>query len=130
MQDRLSKGSMVAFCLDGKSSDFLRSKGGLPVGRGQCGNHPYLFKKVYGVPGDYVSQDKFIFINRAKIPGVVVSGDKDLREAFKPLQTDYLLSKDQYLLISTDHPNSFDSRYFGPVNRSKIYYKVIPIWTV
>jgi len=125
-----TKGDVVAFCLNDESSAFLRSRGGIPVKHGQCGDHPYLFKKVYGVPGDHISQNKSVFVNRVKIPGVFITGDKAFKKAFGPLTADYRLAKDQFFLISADHPNSFDSRYFGAVNKGRIFHKVVPIWTV
>ena len=126
---RLTKGSIVAFCLDDKSSDFLRKRGGIPVNNGRCGDYPYLLKKIYGVPGDYVSQGKSVFVNRVKIPGVVINRNEDFEKTFGPLTTNYRLMEGQYLLISAEHPDSFDSRYFGPVNRDKIYHGAVPIWT-
>jgi conjugative transfer signal peptidase TraF len=39
------------------------------------------------------------------------------------------LSSDELFLLSTTHPASFDSRYFGPVSRQLVIGRAIPIWT-
>lgn len=41
----------------------------------------------------------------------------------------YRLRPDQLLLIAPSHPDSFDSRYFGPVDRSQILGRAAPMWT-
>ncbi|HYM35081.1 MAG TPA: S26 family signal peptidase [Steroidobacteraceae bacterium] len=39
------------------------------------------------------------------------------------------LAADEVLLLSTTSDASFDSRYFGPVHRSAILGRAIPVWT-
>lgn len=39
------------------------------------------------------------------------------------------LNSDELFLLSTTHPASFDSRYFGPVSRQLVIGRAIPIWT-
>ncbi len=49
---------------------------------------------------------------------------------FNPCGTFYCLYKipeNQYFVVGT-HKDSYDSRYFGPVNADKIAAKLLPIW--
>jgi conjugative transfer signal peptidase TraF len=39
------------------------------------------------------------------------------------------LGADELLLISRDHIDSFDSRYFGPIRMGAVMGKVSPVWT-
>lgn len=39
-----------------------------------------------------------------------------------------VLTSDEVLLLSTSSDASFDSRYFGPVHRSAVIGRAIPIW--
>ncbi len=41
----------------------------------------------------------------------------------------YRLRAGQLFLIAPSHPDSFDSRYFGPVDRSQILGRAAPMWT-
>ena len=41
----------------------------------------------------------------------------------------YRLRPDQLFLIAPSHPDSFDSRYFGPVERGQILGRAVPLWT-
>jgi len=39
------------------------------------------------------------------------------------------LTSDELFLLSLTNPASFDSRYFGPILRSSVIGKAIPLWT-
>lgn len=41
----------------------------------------------------------------------------------------YRLRPDQLFLIAPSHPDSFDSRYFGPVSQSQVLGRATPLWT-
>lgn len=41
----------------------------------------------------------------------------------------YRLRPDQLFLLAPSHPDSFDSRYFGPVSRTQILGTATPLWT-
>lgn len=83
-----------------------------------------LMKHVMAVPGDQVCyRSKSLWINNqrtAPIYHFYAPGKRlpqyHFCEKLKP---------DQYLLISTKVKESFDSRYFGPINRKKIIGEAI-----
>jgi type IV secretory pathway protease TraF len=35
----------------------------------------------------------------------------------------------ELFLLNSSHPASFDSRYFGPLDRSFVIGKAVPLWT-
>lgn len=39
------------------------------------------------------------------------------------------LERDELFLMGNELPNSFDSRYFGPVNAAQILGRAVPLWT-
>jgi len=78
-----------------------------------------MLKYVVGIPGDYVCQNKkWIYINNHKFAPIY--------QEYKPgkkLPNNHFcgkLKKHQYLLMSTKVKDSFDGRYFGPVNDDRI----------
>ncbi|MGD9153313.1 MAG: signal peptidase I [Gammaproteobacteria bacterium] len=81
-----------------------------------------MLKYVVGIPGDYVCQNKkWIYINNQKIAPIYQEykpGKKLPNNCFCGK-----LKKHQYLLMSTKLKNSFDGRYFGPVNDDRIIGK-------
>ncbi|NCX93414.1 MAG: signal peptidase I [Gammaproteobacteria bacterium] len=88
--------------------------------------HSWLFKIVYGVPGDQVCvQSGWVWINHQKIAPVL---KEYAPNKFLP-ETHFcgVLPKDQYWLMSTHVSRSFDSRYFGPVPRENIRGRAIAI---
>ena len=66
--------------------------------------------------------------------GVVVNGE--LIDNSKPMSASYISTKREgiveeggVLLVSTTHPNSIDSRYFGPLNlRDSNAQTIVPVW--
>lgn len=39
------------------------------------------------------------------------------------------LERDEFFVLMTSVPASFDSRYFGPIGRAAIVGRVVPLWT-
>ena len=102
------------------------------LSRGDCesGLMP-LIKKVFGVAGDYVSMNNF---------GVNVNNDfrvinskpilVDVEGRNLPLIKNGFIKKGYYLLLSDYNERSFDSRYFGTIERSNILYNVKPLMVI
>lgn len=92
--------------------NFLLQKKWLP-------KHGLMLKYAVGIPGDYVCQDaKWIYINSHKFAPIY----QEYKPGKKLPNTNFCgeLKKHQFLLMSTKLKNSFDGRYFGPVNDDRI----------
>lgn len=105
------KGSMVSFC-----SPIPHPS----IGHGPCPNGSMpLVKRVVGVAGDFVmATDAGIEIN-----GLPVQNSRPLDlnargSALPHLRGSFGLKQGE-IWVAGEHPNSFDSRYFGPVKMPK-----------
>ena len=82
----------------------------------------YFLKRIIGLPGERVkiSGGQVIIYNDRYPEGITIN------EEYLPknLSTDgekiVVLNKDQYFVLGDNRPNSYDSRRFGPVDRSLI----------
>lgn len=102
------RGSMVAFC-----SPISHSS----IGRGPCpdGSMP-LIKRVAGVANDLVAAtDAGIEINGQPVPNSKPL-DLDTQGSALPHLRGLFKLKQGEIWTAGEHANSFDSRYFGPVN--------------
>lgn len=86
-----------------------------------------LVKRVTAMEGDHVcAHEKAVFIN-----GVKVAQRRESDSAGHPLShwsaCRKLLAGEVFLLA--DAPDSFDSRYFGPVNSTALIGRLEPLWT-
>jgi len=105
------KGSMTSFC-----SPISHSS----IHRGSCpdGSMP-LIKRVVGVAGDLVTAtDAGIEINGLPVPNSRPL-DLDARGSALPHLRGTFNLKQGEIWTAGEHPNSFDSRYFGPVKIPK-----------
>ncbi len=87
----------------------------------------YSFIKVIaGVPGDQINitEDK-LFIN-GLYAGPVHCQDSKGRPLSRVMTERYHLQKDWYF-VTTPHPRSYDSRYYGPVHFSQLKIAT-PLW--
>lgn len=93
------------------------------IGAGFCpGDYGYLMKQVAAVENDMVTvADEGVRINGDLLP---MSAPHRSDKAKRPLPqyriSDYLLGRDEVLLMADKSATSFDSRYFGPVHRSQL----------
>jgi conjugative transfer signal peptidase TraF len=122
-------GDLVAFCPTSAVAKYGMARGYLDPGRCPSGSVP-LIKRLAAAAGDQVA------IGPA---GVVVDG-KVLKES-KPLARDGLgrplpqlrlsatLAGSQVLLMSDYEGASFDSRYFGPLERAGVLRAMRPVLT-
>ena len=90
------------------------------------GKNMRMMKHVLALPGDNVcNKNNTLLINQHLIGKVY--------HHYSPhhllLQRQFCghLAKNQYLVISTFSPRSFDSRYFGPISRQQIQYQGIKL---
>ncbi len=93
----------------------------------------YIFtKRVVGLPGDYIIQDKTHLILKTQngafaITLPLLTQSKE-GQPLTPLSHDVV--PQGYFFVTGDHLRSFDSRYeeFGLVKREKIYGKALLKW--
>lgn len=78
-----------------------------------------LMKYVMAMPGDMVcKKNGFFWIRHRKIGKVYRYYAPQKLLPSRPFCG--ILKNNQYLLVSTKNPHSFDSRYFGPIDRQSI----------
>lgn len=91
-----------------------------------------LCKPVAGVPGDTVhkGQDSIQILTKGTTTLKVVVADSDLKG--RPLSTEALqdgaVAQGTVVLLAPRYPNSFDSRYVGPVFTTELTHEVWPLW--
>jgi len=87
----------------------------------------YYIKRIIGLPGDHVSlRNGDVFVNGA------ITSDKYFSlgvDTFPASQTDFSLTEDQFFVMGDNRAMSFDSRNWGPLERSDIIGFVrIRVW--
>jgi conjugative transfer signal peptidase TraF len=105
------RGSLVSFC-----SPISHPS----IGRGSCpdGSMP-LIKRVVGVAGDRVTaSDAGIEVNGQPVPNSRPMDLYSKGSALPHLRGVFILKQGE-IWVAGEHPNSFDSRYFGPVKVTK-----------
>ena len=112
--DTPQKGDLVAFCLGGKAAKLAAERQYLHFG--SCSNslRP-LLKRLAGMPGEQVDFDSLIF----------QAMDSEARAMPLALHTGII--PDGMGLVLSEHPGSFDSRYFGFVPLEKLQ-RVEPVY--
>jgi conjugative transfer signal peptidase TraF len=102
------------------------------IGAGSCPNHSQpLLKPVAAVPGDTVTlSPQGVRVNRTWLPhSPILSKDS----AGRPLSHwpfgQYAVRSGEVWLLSTHSRQSYDSRYFGPMDEAQITTTVTPLWT-
>jgi conjugative transfer signal peptidase TraF len=110
--------------------DQAKARGYIGAGFGP-GEYQFLIKRMVATAGDDVTIDS---------SGVYVDGrllensrPQTVDGAGRPMQqcslTRYHLSGSEILLMSDYNPQSFDSRYFGPIDGQQIQSVVVPVLT-
>ena len=83
-----------------------------------------LLKHVMGVPGDFVcNSGGSILVNHQKVGSVYEFYAPNKKLPKRSFCT--VLQQNQYLLLSDSIERSFDSRYFGPVDKGNIIGKSV-----
>lgn len=113
------KGQLAMFCLeDTEQTRTARSRRYLKFGFCPGYTMP-LVKRVFGVSGDVVSVDESVFINSEPVPNTNLMKMDAQGRALYPYQGG-ILTPGEYFLLSDYSPYSFDSRYFGPIEKSQL----------
>ena len=126
----VKKGEMVMFC-PGQGDAFREARARGYIGAGYCpGGYGFILKEIVGAQGDRVAiTSRGVFVDKRLLAN---SKPDDRDPAGRPLprlRGRFTLKRGQVLVMSSYNPLSFDSRYFGPINRSQIRNVVRPILT-
>jgi len=128
-EDRIGIGQMVAVCLPSAIARIGRERGYLRSGPCASGDQAVV-KHVAGMAGDTIEvQPIGVTINGTAIPNsAVMERDRAGRPlAHVPWGTT-TLQHGELWLMSTLQPNSWDSRYFGPVQFADVMVAVRPVF--
>ena len=124
------RGSIVVVCLPLDAAELARERGYL--GPGSCpGGVRGLGKIVLATAGDVVAhREEGISVNREPIANSRTL-ERDSRHRALPHYPwgDYVLKAREFWLFSPYRPNSYDSRYFGPVHASQVVSVLRAVWT-
>jgi conjugative transfer signal peptidase TraF len=101
------------------------------ISAGMCpGNYGYLIKKILAAKKDRVRfTDEGIFINGQYL---INSQPRLMDQAGRELswfRGAYVLGENQVVMLSDHNPDSWDSRYFGILNKQQIKYVLMPLIT-
>lgn len=123
--------SLVEFCPEGVFSRLSSQRGYRPAGVCADGAAP-LIKPVIARARDTVSVSTAgIRVNGRLLPNTV---PKNSDSAGRPLPVwqvgTYAVVPETVWVASTYHPNSFDSRYFGPFPIRAIRHWLKPLWVL
>ncbi|WP_425409316.1 conjugative transfer signal peptidase TraF [Hyphococcus sp.] len=98
----------------------------LASGRGYLPENLPVLKSIYGIEGDRICiENGTVFINGRRVVDVLES---DSYGRQMPIHEGcFQLQAGEFFLLSTQIPNSFDSRYFGPVGEDRILGVATPL---
>jgi conjugative transfer signal peptidase TraF len=111
------------FCL-------AKERGYLDAGYCPSGYVP-MIKRIGGAQGDHVAvDDDATWIDGKLLPlSTRWHADPKGRPLPKPRQSHYVLQASQLWVISDTNNHSFDSRYFGPIDRAWVVEVICPLLT-
>jgi conjugative transfer signal peptidase TraF len=124
------RGSIVVVCVPLRAAELARERGYL--GPGSCpGGVRGLGKIVLATGGDIVAlRPGGISVNGRPIAtSRTLARDSRRRVLSHYPWGDYVLEPRELWLFSPYRPNSFDSRYFGPVDASQVVSVLQSVWT-
>ncbi len=86
-----------------------------------------LIKRVVALSGDEICRHgQTVFVNQKPVATAL---SKDSQDRFLPVWQDCVTLKQNQFFALMDRPDSFDGRYFGPLNTGDIVGIAIPVIT-
>lgn len=127
----LLRGTLVAFCLSPAVATFATARGYVPWGTCPGGTQPVV-KMIGALAGDTVElRPDAILVNGAPLPNsATLPHDSRGRALPRIPRGRYHVTADECWLFATHIPESWDSRYFGPVKRAQILSTARAVWTL
>jgi conjugative transfer signal peptidase TraF len=118
---KLAIGDLVVVAPPKPLAAFLASRGYLPLG-------VPLIKHVFALPGQIACRNELLVAVDGTV--AVTALAHDWRGRVLPAwQGCRVIAPDEVFLMNSDEPASFDGRYFGPIPRSAIVGRALPLWT-
>lgn len=124
---QLKQNDLIAFCLDKKDQDFALSRGYILAGT-RCNGSTPLLKSIIAIPGDNVTltNNKIIVNNKTyNYPTQQYDSKNRLLPNWPRGKYQNTLG---FWVIGTNSNKSWDSRYFGSINRNQIIFLIKPLW--
>jgi conjugative transfer signal peptidase TraF len=122
---------LVEFCPSGVFSGLSSVRGYRPPGLCPDGHAP-LLKRVIAHSGDIVVLSEEGFRVNGRL--LLNTAPQHVDSAGRPLTAwpsgVYPVTPAMIWVASTYHPNSFDSRYFGPIALGLIRHRLRPLWVL
>jgi conjugative transfer signal peptidase TraF len=87
-----------------------------------------VLKKIAAASGDRVCESAGRVIINGRFMARAVTRDGESRN-LTPWEGCRTLAPGEYFLLNTGSPQSFDSRYFGPVSEPMLIGTALPLWT-
>jgi conjugative transfer signal peptidase TraF len=129
--EKIKKGAYVIFCPPQRDI-FDEAKTRDYIGAGPCpGGYGLMMKRVLAAQNDVVSvSDTGVYVNGKQLPHSTPIKADNVGNPLPCYRLDhYALSHTELLLMSDVSATSFDSRYFGPIDRSQIKTVIFPVMT-
>lgn len=127
----IEKGAYVMFCPPKRAIfDVAKMRG--YIGGGFCnGGYGYMMKRVLAAKNDAVTvADDGVRVNDVLLPYTAPLKNDSAGRLMPHYRIDaFRLQASQVLLMSDVCTSSFDSRYFGPIERRQIQWAIRPIFT-
>lgn len=125
---KIGRGDYVVFCLPFSQTVEGLAQGYLEPGICENGAKP-LIKQVFAKENDSVQiQEHAVQVNEKYYLGLKPLSADSKGSTLNAKFGRYLTAKDQLWVFSDYIENSWDSRYFGPIDKSAVISVVEPIW--
>jgi conjugative transfer signal peptidase TraF len=131
LEGPLKRGDIVWFCPpDTPLFRKVRDEWG-DIPHGDCpGGYMHMFKPVAALPGDAVELTRQgVFVNGQLLPNSRPMNKTGKGQKLNPIFGRFMVQPGTVWLVSSYHPQSFDSRYFGPVSNLQLGEIARPVQT-
>ena len=129
--DPIKKNTIMSLCLPTAIQSDVFTNFGIPTGAGRCGGVQPIVKKIVGEPGDTISvTENGVIVNGTLLPNSTLSEVVIKGYDWGNIYKDYTLSSGEYFVLGDKHPDSLDSRYFGPVKKTWFIAALEPLWLI